>query len=966
MKINKLGNRGFTIIELLVVIIVIAVLASLTFVLYAGVQTKLIDASISADAESMNSSELLYKLSHSTIAKAYYSGNGPDSELNFSPKTGNIIDVVTSGKEFCIRVYNPNGTKNSIHNAYQVESSSGMCTQLPPSDEAAAVPVTPAAPVVTIALVGSNIVATITPVTCLSGSAQYSINDRTNDGSWSGYTAWSTSTNASQNAVEGVKYGYQAQARCYISYNSLASDPATGIEVTYTNLFAPAAPDTSVALIVSDAVATVTPVSCLSGTIQYGINSRTNDGSWSGYTSWSSTTTASQAAAEGVKYGYQAQARCYTSDNELSAVVTGSEGTYIRPIAIPTTPTVTAVTSASDTTTYSWGAISCVPGASVRYQYRLTVTPSGFDSDWVATTAISVPFTTSTGGETYSLQVQSQCYNANTSSNWSASGSASYYCVEDALPIATSISGYWTTAPFGYLLEDGSAVSRTTYADLFVAIGTTYGTGDGSTTFNLPDSRGRTIVNKSPTDTEFDVMGEKFGEKAHTLTSSESGEQGHNHLQNAHGHASTVQNWYGNRWATSWASSGPGIDVLIGLHDASVADATATNIAVSASDASTAHNTVQPSIVQVFAIKYRPATASVSMLSPATSISGYFTTAPSGYLLEDGSAVSRTTYSDLFAVIGTTYGTGDGSTTFNLPDSRGRVMVNKNPSDTEFDVMGEKYGEKTHTDTGTESGIKGHNHTQNSHGHTTTAQKWYGTRYATSWASSGPGIDVTIGSHDASVGNATATNQAVASSNASSAHNTIQPSIVQTSAIKYTPASGSIDALSKGTSIQGYWVTAPSGYIFEDGTAISRATYSALFSAIGTTYGTGDGSTTFNLPDSRGRVAVNKNPSDTEFDVIGEKYGEKAHTLTGAESGEKGHNHTQNVHGHTTTGQNWYGNRWATAWSSSGPGIDVTIGYNAASITDATATNIAIANTNASSAHNNIQPSMVENFAIRY
>lgn len=43
-------------------------------------------------------------------------------------------------------------------------------------------------------------------------------------------------------------------------------------------------------------------------------------------------------------------------------------------------------------------------------------------------------------------------------------------------------------------------------------------------------------------------------------------------------------------------------------------------------------------------------------------------TVPSGFLDCDGSAVSRTTYSDLFAVVGTTYGSGDGSTTFNLPD----------------------------------------------------------------------------------------------------------------------------------------------------------------------------------------------------------------------------------------------------------------------------------------------------------
>lgn len=47
-----------------------------------------------------------------------------------------------------------------------------------------------------------------------------------------------------------------------------------------------------------------------------------------------------------------------------------------------------------------------------------------------------------------------------------------------------------TTAPTGWLACNGSAVSRTTYANLFAAIGTTYGVGDGSTTFNLPDCRG--------------------------------------------------------------------------------------------------------------------------------------------------------------------------------------------------------------------------------------------------------------------------------------------------------------------------------------------------------------------------------------------------------------------------------------------------------------------------------------------
>lgn len=55
-------------------------------------------------------------------------------------------------------------------------------------------------------------------------------------------------------------------------------------------------------------------------------------------------------------------------------------------------------------------------------------------------------------------------------------------------------------------------------------------------------------------------------------------------------------------------------------------------------------------------------------------------TAPTGWLICDGQAVSRTTYSDLFGVLGTTYGNGDGSTTFNLPDFRGKSPLGANRS----------------------------------------------------------------------------------------------------------------------------------------------------------------------------------------------------------------------------------------------------------------------------------------------
>ena len=68
--------------------------------------------------------------------------------------------------------------------------------------------------------------------------------------------------------------------------------------------------------------------------------------------------------------------------------------------------------------------------------------------------------------------------------------------------------------------------------------------------------------------------------------------------------------------------------------------------------------------------------AAVSVLMPTGSIMSFAgSSAPTGYLLCDGAAISRSTYSTLFGVLATTYGSGDGSSTFNIPDLRGRVIA---------------------------------------------------------------------------------------------------------------------------------------------------------------------------------------------------------------------------------------------------------------------------------------------------
>ena len=103
--------------------------------------------------------------------------------------------------------------------------------------------------------------------------------------------------------------------------------------------------------------------------------------------------------------------------------------------------------------------------------------------------------------------------------------------------------------------------------------------------------------------------------------------------------------------------------------------------------------------------------AAVSVLMPTSTILPYAASAaPTGYLLCDGAAISRTTYSTLFGLLGTTYGAGDGSSTLNIPDLRGRVIAGQDDmggssanrltgqtGGVDGDVLGGSGGTETHT-----------------------------------------------------------------------------------------------------------------------------------------------------------------------------------------------------------------------------------------------------------------------------
>lgn len=98
-----------------------------------------------------------------------------------------------------------------------------------------------------------------------------------------------------------------------------------------------------------------------------------------------------------------------------------------------------------------------------------------------------------------------------------------------------------SSAPTGWLICDGSQVSRTTYADLFAVISTTYGVGDGSTTFNLPNAAGKVPVGVGDAGGTFrghtnHTLGQTGGEETHQLSTSELPSLAHTHTQGAHTH----------------------------------------------------------------------------------------------------------------------------------------------------------------------------------------------------------------------------------------------------------------------------------------------------------------------------------------------------------------------------------------------------------------------------------------------
>ena len=396
------GKKGFTIVEIMVTVAIIATLATIVTLSF---NRQLVETRDSA------------RLTNATLLAAalekYYDEHGeypsPRALVStYSGNTGDAVATVLSVKDKSTLVM-PNAatsTTNSIATAlgssdliayvatsgvgndncqtnvaggcdeftltYKKEADGSTVTiestykgrpgdydsPLKPSDK----------PILSVVQSGTNLVATSTVFACPTEgglSPSYSFRERIAAGSWLAWGTWQTSNAYTRGSnVNTTMYSFQVQGRCASATNvgdiSPTSDP---VSVTYYLMPAtPTVPTVNATISGTNVIGTSSIVTCNYGNDEYRIDSRTNSGTWA-TNLWGTGNTASVAGSNAVTFGYRSTARC-VNGTQTATSAAGVEDTvvYYAMPATPAVPTMNATTSGTNVTGTS-STIACNYGS---------------------------------------------------------------------------------------------------------------------------------------------------------------------------------------------------------------------------------------------------------------------------------------------------------------------------------------------------------------------------------------------------------------------------------------------------------------------------------------------------------------------------------------------------------------------------------------------------------------------------
>jgi prepilin-type N-terminal cleavage/methylation domain-containing protein len=269
----KRKTDGFTLVELAIVIVIIAVLASITIFTYAKVQVNARDTTRANSTQALG--EALEKYygkngEYPSCAQMTQSGSqvaallGIEQSILLTPTassgTTNSItgcSNLSAGAGSDVYAYVGDGTSTCTTGTacsnytlqYRQEGTGGIIISVQAQHEAQSSPVSaPGAPVVSASVSGSTVTGTAAPTSCSVGTPQYRLHSSSTStstpGTWSGWGSWSSSqlTLPITNALQGYQYSFQAQARCYDGGNTSGESATSNTATAVRPISTPAAP----------------------------------------------------------------------------------------------------------------------------------------------------------------------------------------------------------------------------------------------------------------------------------------------------------------------------------------------------------------------------------------------------------------------------------------------------------------------------------------------------------------------------------------------------------------------------------------------------------------------------------------------------------------------------------------------------------------------------------------------------